>query len=548
MTSIVRGAALALVLLGAVGAMAAATPDPERLELGQRMYREGILPSGERMRAVIRGDIAVTGEQVICGSCHRRSGFGSSEGNEVTPPVTRAYLYAPVQHGDERLAMPVHLIRPAYTDETLKRVMRAGINAAGQPLGPLMPRYLSLTDAEADLLVDYLKHLSATTSAGVTDRDMHFATLVGEHVDTETRKAFVDVMQTFFQQKNVETRYESKRAEHPPWHKEWQFTPYRKWVLHVWELKGPAQSWPAQLEAHYRDRPVFAVLSGVATGSWRPVHEFCEAHALPCVFPSTDLPEVNEDDFYSVYLSKGVRLEGEVIARHLGDEGLATGRVVQVYRAGDPRGAAAAAGLRGGLSVRDSQIWDRCIEGPAPSAGFWPTVLDEVGDGVLVLWLGEDELPWEELVSAGEGPVRVYLSTTLYDAPVSVPASLRDRTRFVHPYELPDRLPRLLARSTGWFRAKHILGGTPEALRVQANAYFTLKIAGDAVVNIRSLFVPEYFIERIEHMMDNASYTSVYPRVSLAPGQRFVVKGAYIAKVSEQAKGGLVPVTDWLTP
>ena len=53
-------------------------------------------------------------------------------------------------------------------------------------------------------------------------------------------------------------------------------------------------------------------------------------------------------------------------------------------------------------------------------------------------------------------------------------------------------------------------------------------------------------LEGIEHMVDNANYTSVYPRMSLAPEQRFVSKGCYIARLSED--GSLVAVTDWLIP
>ena len=60
--------------------------------------------------------------------------------------------------------------------------------------------------------------------------------------------------------------------------------------MHVWELEGPSETWRAQLEALYRQQPVFAVLSGVAEGRWRPMHEFCEATQLPCLFPTTDLP------------------------------------------------------------------------------------------------------------------------------------------------------------------------------------------------------------------------------------------------------------------
>jgi hypothetical protein len=67
-----------------------------------------------------------------------------------------------------------------------------------------------------------------------------------------------------------------------------------------------------------------------------------------------------------------------------------------------------------------------------------------------------------------------------------------------------------------------------------------------ALKSIQGYFDREYLLEGIEHMVDNANYTSVYPRMSLAPEQRFVSKGAYIARLSED--GSLVAVTDWLIP
>lgn len=231
----------------------------------------------------------------------------------------------------------------------------------------------------------------------------------------------------------------------------------------------------------------------------------------------------------------------------LNDDDLLATPVRQVYRDGDPRGETAAAALRRSLQARGGQVEDLSLRGSdKPDRAFWQSLLGGGGSVVTVLWLGESDLKtfWEQRNSV-EASQRIYLSTTVYDSePVTVPSGVRNRVYFVHPYELPDKLSRLLIRSTGWLRAKRIY--VPEEKRVQANAYFALKMAGEGVGHIRGFFSREYFLERIEHMVDNATYTSVYPRISLAPNQRFVSKGCYIAGLSEDGK--LVAVTDWLIP
>ena len=550
---VVLTASLILMLASATRAAAAdvsgaeAAAQSQRLETGRRMYREGILPSGEMMRATVGGDISVTGEQVVCGACHRRSGMGASEAQEVAPAVTGDLLYAPLRLPTSK-PPEAPLIRPAYTDETLKRAIRDGIDANGKAFGPFMPRY-PLSDEELDILIAYLKSLSASPAPGVTAQDIHFATIVADSAPPASRKALLDVMQAFFEQKNAETRHESKRAAHAPWHKAWVFSPYRKWVLHVWELHGPRETWPEQLEAYYREQPVFAVLSGVAPGSWEPMHAFCEGEQIPCLFPTTDLPVIDEEAFYTLYLSQGVTLEAEALVQHLADEDRLGKPLVQVFDAADPRGGVAADALRRAVTERGGQVTDFAVEAKvAPGDSFWQAALEAARETVLVLWLpGSECAPVWDRSAAGGQPAQIYLSQTLYASePAEVPATLRERVYLTYPYELPSRLPRLLARSTGWMRVKKIYA--PDQQQVQANAYFAMKMAGGALANIRGFFNRDYFLESIEHMVDTASYTSVYPHVSLAPNQRFVSKGCYIAQLSEDGSGEPVAVSGWLIP
>ena len=522
------------------------TPDPKRVSLGKRMYMEGVLPSGEIMTGTVYGNITLTGEQVVCGACHRRSGMGSSEGQDVVPATTGDILYQPLRLPTSKPPLPPER-RPAYSDETLKRALRDGVGADGEAFSPLMPRY-PLSDAELETLLAFLKSLTTDPDPGVTEKQIHFATVIADSVEPAQRKALVDALNTFVEQKNVETRNESQRAEHAPWHKHWVFGPYRKWVLHIWELQGPEESWPQQLEAQYQAQPVFALLSGLVPGSWQPVRDFCEGFEIPCLFPITDLPVIDEKDFYSVYFSKGMTVEGEAIAQNLADDGLLNTRVVQVYRAGDARGTVAAAALKTAVEARGGQVEDFPLTGlDAESVNdFWSSLAGKGRGAAMILWLSEADTQafWQ---GAGDdaAPARIYLSTTLYGTdPNQIPAGVRQQLRFVHPYEMPGKLNRLLLRSTGWLRSRRIYA--PGEKQVQANAYFALKMAGGALKSIQGYFDREFLLEGIEHMVDNANYTSVYPRISLAPEQRFVSKGCYIARLSED--GSLVAVTDWLVP
>lgn len=542
----------AIVVLGGIfsaeisGAPEASAASRDAIEVGRRMYMEGTLPTGEMLSATLGGDIRVTGNQVVCGSCHRRSGMGSSEGQEVVPAVTGEILFNPLRlPASKPPATP--MLRPAYTDATLKRAIREGVDANGDPLSLFMPRY-ALGDEQLEPLIAYLKTLNTGKAPGVTDREIHFATITADSAPAARRKALLDVMRVFFERKNAGTRHESRRADNAPWHKDTVMKSYRKWVLHEWRLQGAAETWKSQLESYYLEQPVFAVLTGVADGSWRPVHDFCKQEQLPCLFPTTDLPVVDDQDFYSIYLSQGLSLEGEAVVQHLADEGHLARPVVQVYRQGDVRAEAAAHALRRGFEGRGGRVTDVALLPRLQDDAIQDVLPSGMSDPVWVLWLNDDDAAgvWPGLDVVNR-PDPIYLSTTLYGTRYdNVPVGAREVLYFVSPTELPDRLPQLLVRATSWLRANRIYSA--EEGEIQANAYFTLKMAGAALEGIHTYFSREYFLENIEHMVDNAVFTSVYPRVSLAPEQRFIAKGCYIARPGAGEGGQLQAVTEWLIP
>jgi hypothetical protein len=524
------------VLLVLVSAAAVADGDvtPEQaVEYGRKMYMEGVLPSGEPLTALVSGDVEITGEFVVCGECHRKSGLGASEGESVAPPVVGSLLYQPLQLPVSRPPEPP-VQRPAYDRESLAASIRDGLSSTGEEFSMLMPRY-PLSDQNMGYLIAYLESLTVGPDPGVTETDIHFATVITDDVAPEARKALLDVMNTFIGQKNTETRYESKRASSGPWHKDWVFKNYRKWVMHTWELEGPPSGWRAQLEEQYVAQPVFAVLNGVSNRSWEPVHAFCEDERLPCIFPTTDLPVVDQEDFYNVYLSRGIFMEADTIAGNLAEIAGSAGRVVQVYKAGDERSEAAANALSARLGDDVTTVEFGDLDAPVADTA------------VVVAWLdaNDSNSAWQTL--EGQGLERLYLSGAILDGGEGrLEESMREYAWIAYSTELPGNTARLLARSTGWFRIRRIYSSEYE--EIQANAYFTMKITGAALGAIRLYFNRDFFLESIEHMIDNATYTSVYPRMSLAPEQRFASKGSLLARFDTDNPGKLVAVTEWAVP
>ncbi len=382
----------------------------------------------------------------------------------------------------------------------------------------------------------------------MTEDTIHFATIVAPGVDQAKRNAMLGVLNAYFEDKSIAPRINPRRRHvMAPAEVIWK-TDY-KWQLHVWELDGPPQTWESQLRRLYAAQPVFAVVGGISTQTWEPVHRFCEATELPCLFPTVDLPVVTEEDFYSLYFSKGVLLEAEILARHLTDRGGKgiTPRVVQIFRTDEP-GAAAARSLGAALRQKGWSVEDRPMRGINPGAesfGEAMSGLDEAA--ILVLWLREDDLRMvTQSRDGGLSVSRVYLSATLSGREsASLPPAWKSRTAIVHPYDLPEaRAPRLAAYKT-WL-AKHGIKETDE--RLQAHAYFAAATLSDAIADLSDNTLRDYLVERIETMVGRKLRGFLYPRLGLAQSQRFASKGGYIVRFASPESSRLLAESGWIVP
>jgi hypothetical protein len=508
-----RVSLLAVLILGGVFASVAVGADVLDSDTGRRMYREGILPSGEPLTAIVAGDVPVLGTQFSCQNCHGRSGMGSAEGTYIVPAIAGRMLFVPSPQPE----------RPAYDNVSLAKVLREGVTSSGRQLNPLMPRYV-LSDAEVADMAVYLDGLSAGDSPGVDNKVIRLATVITSDVSPDVRSAVLAVLQAFVEDKNKQTRGESQRLDRGSTPASQLPTLHRDWQLDVWELKGPADSWGEQLEAYYKESPVFVLLSGVSAGSWGPIGRFCESNEIPCLFPGTDLPDAGESDFYTQYFSRGLNLEADLIAYHLSEQ--PPDSVIQVF-CGDVSAGAAAA-LHSKLEPRGINVDDIEFDCDAalPVTELNERLAAAQGAAAVVLWVRREQLAnLTQPLPAG----RVYLSSTLLDRQLdellpSVPGPL-----FVaHPFRLPGKTDSAFMRFTIWARSRGIEIRYP---RLQSEAFFACLATNDVLMHLQRYFVRDYVLDMLDHAQGLSAYLPIYPRPTLGPGQRFLTKGGYVLPV-----------------
>jgi len=228
----------------------------EIIRLGEKMYRQGILPSGEPMNAYLQNDVLVEGTSFTCVSCHLRSGMGSIEGEIVTPPTNGNTLYRerkPYVEGAEFVPLihnyAVYLSeRPAYTDETLATLLTTGIDPTERSVLDAMPRY-DINDRDVAILIEYLKTLSDKPAPGVSKEHIKFATVIVEGTDPVAIESMLQPLQFSVDRKNslAVASKNNDRVARMGYNMLGDLHSVTFSLLR-WTLSGPPETWRKQLE------------------------------------------------------------------------------------------------------------------------------------------------------------------------------------------------------------------------------------------------------------------------------------------------------------
>lgn len=529
------------------------TPE-EAMRLGEKMYREGLLPSGAPMKATVKGDVPVDGSMFTCVSCHLRSGFGISEGQVRTPPIDGTRLYSPVSKfkdaflvGQAAEGIGGKFFRPAYTDETLADCIEGGVDSANRQLSSVMPLY-PLGKSEMAIMVYYLKKLSVGLEPGVTETTLRFATVITEEVPKEAREAMLVPLQNFIKNWRIPDRMRRIMRAELQRQEGGVGRELRTLTLSVWELKGPPETWRDQLEQYYRKGPVFALLGGISTKEWSPVHRFCEELNIPAIFPLTDLPVISGSDWYTAYLSKGLNQEGEAAARYLhSNDDLAKGQaIVQVYR--DAQTGAA-------LAKAFSETWEG-LGHKAPKAvvvkgdeavpeDLWTRVDKMHKQAVVLLWLNDRDFPNLTLLAKGQPrPALVMASYGMLGQKFnSLPESERGTLYLTYPYALPEESKGCRLQIGNSVKGQSVpLNQREQALKMNA----LIQVLPGALSRLRTFVYRDYLLELIEATSDFESGLIPYSRLSFGQGQRYASKGCYVVQLGAGEKPKLIKRSEWV--
>lgn len=555
-------AALAFVFVilaadGHAAGMGNATPvnpgSAEAHRLGERMYREGLLPDGTPLRGYIRGDVPVDSTMFSCTNCHARSGLGSVEGQITSPPVNGASLFKPrylfkdqVKNSISKskgVTRSAQALRPAYTEETLTAAILAGVDPTGREFAPVMPRY-SLNDQEMQILISYLQNLSSSFSPGVTGTSLTFATIVTDDVSAEDRQAMLASLETLVAI-NQQTKTQRKLPQFAKMFRMLDTAFFRDISIKTWELKGEPATWRAQLEAYNQKEPVFAILGGISNSPWQPIHDFCETNQIPCLFPVTDLPVVSGTDWYTCYASKGFYQEGEAAARFLKNSisGGTGGRVLQIVR-NTPRGDALASGFttswnEGEQGHLQTVSLDRSKK--LDSEALQKLMLQYSPDSV-VIWSGDDIVTaLGKLPPQTKLPQLIVSSRYVGKAFTSIPEPLRDKLFITYPYRLPEDEKSF--KGYNEFLTLGKLKQTDEK-RIVTRTFSMIHIFLQGLKELKLDFYRDTLLDVIGMRPDQ--YLPDFERYSFGPGQRYASKGCYIVQLGRGPDPQLIRRSEWV--
>jgi ABC-type branched-subunit amino acid transport system substrate-binding protein len=232
---------------------------------GRDMFTNG---AAEIIALVGAGETPVPTSVVPCTSCHGADGRGRTEGGIAATDITHAALAVP--YGAITTAGRKH---GPYTDRLLKRAIAMGIDASGNRLDPVMPRY-QLSAETMNALLSYMKKLGDPEERGITRGSVRVGVLLPpkEHL-AETGEEVSAILRAWVNSRNASGGvYE------------------RKLDLVFSDAGGSAAERAAAAKAFVKAAQPFAFVSSFTDGADAELAAMAEAERIPLLATISSRP------------------------------------------------------------------------------------------------------------------------------------------------------------------------------------------------------------------------------------------------------------------
>ncbi|HQR31027.1 MAG TPA: ABC transporter substrate-binding protein, partial [Anaeromyxobacteraceae bacterium] len=454
-----------------------------------------------------------------CGSCHGPDGLGRPEGGVVPTEITWGALSRPYGHDH-----PGGRRHPAFDERSLARALREGVDPAGNPLDPVMPRY-AIPDADLRSLVAYLK---------VVDRDLDpgiGATVLRVGVVLPDRGALAEV--GLGMRSVLQARADALAAAGG--------VNGRKLELVVAGYDSDAEDGRAAAERLVRRERVFALLSGFAPAAEGAIEELAESERVPLVGPFTLFARQAEPvPTFVFFLQGGLREQARLLAAHAVRDLRVEPARIAIPHPDASRAAEAAAGAREELGKAGTSAAGFTWSGPVPDPVL-PARL--AAQGVqAVLFLGGDaglEAFARGEREAGFAPWLLASGTLSARGASRTPPSLRGRIRLAYPSSPSDESPEAAA-GLARLRARLGLADRNRASQVAALAAFDVLVEG--LRRSGRHLSRERLVASLEGLYDFP--TGLLHPITYGPNRRVGALGGTIVAI-DPASGAFAPVGGW---
>lgn len=491
---------------------------------GKRIYQRGHTDTQTPIYAWL-GDppIRVPARTLPCMNCHGFEGSGRPEGGVSPSNITWSSLTK--SYGSRH---PTGRRHAPYNESSLKRAITEGIDPSGNKLGVGMPKF-TMSDADLDSLVAYLKRIEYERAAGVTDTGVTVATILP--LDGELAAAGVTIRET------LESQFEDINATGGLYN--------RTMNLLVVPTGRSAKESIDRLRQVLDGETVFALVAPYVPDGEDELIALAAEREIPVIAPLGEAPDDSDGpNRFLFYLSSGLSTQVRVLVDRCAalPADVRPARVCLVTRDDAPFTELAKVARE---QFRGHKVALRAID-PYPATGFSPKALaKEWADADAVVFLGP-----------GSDCVRVLRETSTLDPPPTVflPGAFVGGEIFDSPPRYDGRIfaafansrhtqsPRAVEQYRGFLK-RHGMAARGSATRL--GAYCAGALFLEAVKRSGKDLRREQLIRQLEGFYKFE--TGLIPPLTFGPDRRVGAYGAYIASV-DLAQRTLICKNRWIEP